>query len=93
MFDVDSTFVVRQRSIYNILDFLGDVGGLQESFHWLASAFLYFFGMRGLQGKIVSSIYHTETIDEKVQSNSQLQRGNSVRESDIKRSKKLVDSR
>ena len=38
---------IHKRSIYNALDFLGDVGGLQEALLRLGSIFLFFFGSNG----------------------------------------------
>ena len=49
--------IVNSRKIYNSLDFLGDVGGLQEALNRLGFAFMYFFGAHGLQGHIISSIF------------------------------------
>ena len=46
--NIDPTLTIRQRAIYNFLDFLGDVGGLQEALNRIGSVFLYFFGVRSL---------------------------------------------
>ena len=74
--DIDPTFVSHQRSIYNFLDFMGDIGGLYEALNPVGAAFMYFFGTRGLQGLIVSSIFFVETADEKTQLKSLFQKGN-----------------
>ena len=61
---ISPSLIVRKRSIYNFLDFLGDVGGLREAFNQLGAVFLYFFGARGLHGYLVSSIFFIENTDE-----------------------------
>ena len=67
MFDVDSTFVVRQRSIYNILDFLGDVGGLREAFKSIGFAILYLFGSQGLRNFLIKELFWIKSDSEETQ--------------------------
>ena len=58
--EIDPDVTVRHRNIYNALDFLGDVGGLREAFNQLGAVFLYFFGVRGLNGYLISSLFFVE---------------------------------
>ena len=69
---------MRKRSIYNFLDFLGDVGGLQGAFNQLGAVFLYFFGTRGLQDYLISELFKEESIEEKVKSREVFQHGDKV---------------
>lgn len=58
--------IVHSRAIYNALDFLGDVGGLQEALNKLGIIFMTLFSSRGLQGYLVSSLFKIEGENERV---------------------------
>ena len=64
--EINPMQVIRHRSIYNFLDYMGDVGGLYWAFSRIGSVFLYFFGIRSLQGYLVSSIFSVESAEERV---------------------------
>ena len=91
MAQISSTRVNHSRSIYNFLDFLGDVGGLQEAFNQLGAAFLYFFGTRGLQGYLISALFKEESHEEKTQSRKVFEKGNDINEQGVRLSQYLVD--
>ena len=58
--DMDTNLYEHKRSIYNMLDLLGDVGGLREALITIGQIFLAIFGPRGLNGFLASKLFWTE---------------------------------
>lgn len=49
--------IVHARSIYNALDFLGDVGGLFDALKLIGAAIVSVFGTSGLHLSLVGSLF------------------------------------
>ena len=58
--DMDVNLYEHKRSIYNVLDFLGDVGGLREALKTIGQLFLMIFAPRGFNGYLASKLFWTE---------------------------------
>lgn len=52
--------VYHSRAIYNVLDFLGDIGGLRDALKLIASILVGLFGSEGLKNKLLSKNFFTE---------------------------------
>ena len=48
------------RSIYNLLDFLGDVGGLREAFRLISGSILGLIGQGGLAQHLLKRLFYKE---------------------------------
>jgi len=58
---VNPDLVIHKRSIYNVLDLLGDVGGLQEALKTIGALIILLFGQNGvLQSYLISRIYYSQ---------------------------------
>ena len=57
MFYQDSHKIVHSRAIYNILDFLGDVGGLLDALKLIAGTIVGLILRDNLTGKLVSLLF------------------------------------
>ena len=55
--EMDINLHEHKRSIYNLLDFLGDVGGLREALISIGQLFFMLFGQRGLQGFLAGKLF------------------------------------
>ena len=58
--EMDINLHEHKRSIYNLLDFLGDVGGLREALISIGQLFFMLFGQRGLQGFLAGKLFWQE---------------------------------
>lgn len=62
---VDPDRINHQRTIYNLLDFLGDVGGLLEALRQMGALCLFLLGKNGaLSGYLVKSLLKTVSSQE-----------------------------
>ena len=57
IFSSDTTVLNHSRAIYNILDFLGDIGGLRDALKLIASALATFFTKGRLTNLLISKIF------------------------------------
>ena len=58
--------IVNKRSIYNVLDFMGDIGGLKEALSQLCALFLFILGKdHSFNGFLVNSIFKKPSKQEK----------------------------
>ena len=57
LIEMDINLREHKRSIYNLLDFLGDVGGLREALISIGQLFVMLFGQRGLQGFLAGKLF------------------------------------
>ena len=53
-----STKLFHQRSIYNVLDFLGDIGGLLDALKLIASTIVGLLMNRSLSNHIISQLFY-----------------------------------
>lgn len=51
-----------KRNIYNVLDLLGDIGGLREALITIGRLLFLVFGQSGLQGFLASQLFWKETL-------------------------------
>jgi len=58
-FEINSDLIINKRSIYNVLDFLGDVGGLREALLAIGQLVLLLCGQSSLSGYLVSKVFQT----------------------------------
>ena len=65
--EIDPSLYVHYRSIYNLLDFLGDVGGLREAFKSIGFAILYLFGSQGLRNFLIKELFWIKSDSEETQ--------------------------
>jgi len=59
--EVDFAETKTQRTVYSIMDWLGDVGGLYDALRLLASLVLIIFQSKLFQIKLVTSIFSKQT--------------------------------
>ena len=59
-FSVDSTVLNRTRAIYNVLNFLGDVGGLYDALKLIAWFLTTLFTYGKLNNDLTSQIFFNE---------------------------------
>ena len=50
-----------ERKVYDVLTFLGDIGGLKEALHAIGILFVSFLSHKMMISKIVKKIYHIRT--------------------------------
>ena len=56
--ELDKTILIRSRSIYHVLDFLGDVGGLFDALKLIAQSMLFLLGQGGLVSLLVGKLFY-----------------------------------
>ena len=54
----DSTKLFHQRAIYNILDFLGDIGGLLDALKLIAATFVGLITNKSLSNYLISKLFY-----------------------------------
>jgi hypothetical protein len=54
---VDSRYIIYYRQVYTILEFLGDVGGLQQMLFIIGMLLVTFFARRQFFSSIIKEVY------------------------------------
>ena len=55
---LDSLINSRSRSIYNVLDFLGDIGGLFDALKLIAEFMVFLLGNRGVSMFLIGKLFY-----------------------------------
>ena len=66
VFTLDTDVLIHERSVYNILDLIGDVGGLIEGIGYITGAFLFvinLFIQNPMTQYLVSAIFTLPDLD------------------------------
>ena len=61
---MDKDVVEYRRSVYTILNLLGDIGGLQGALTWLGLVLMVIFGSDGTNKLFLYKIFRTEALQE-----------------------------
>ena len=59
-FSLDSSVLNHSRAIYNLLDFLGDIGGLYDCLKLIAWPLISVFGSGAMTNRLNSKVFYTE---------------------------------
>ena len=59
-FVADDIELHHSKAIYNLLDFLGDVGGLSDALRLIAWGILNIFASEGMINSLISKVFYTE---------------------------------
>ena len=57
---LDKTVLNHSRAIYNVLDFVGDIGGLSDGLRLIAWTLLYLFAPGGKTSLLISMIFYAD---------------------------------
>lgn len=60
---MDKSFDIYERKIYDLMEMLGDIGGLAESLNILGAFLVVFFAHRMFIGSILRNIYQLRNAD------------------------------
>ena len=63
-FELDQNFVVTDRQVYSVLDWLGDIGGLVESLFFIGGIVLMVFNYTYFDFLITSHLFKVRSKDE-----------------------------
>ena len=61
VYKLDQDRLLVQRIVYNVLDYLGDIGGLFGTFNGLANTFSLIMNFNGVYHLLTSSLFSVET--------------------------------
>ena len=65
VYELSNDRVLIQRIVYNVLDYLGDIGGLFGIFSGFASVFSLIMNFNGVYHLLTSSLFRVETLAKK----------------------------
>ena len=61
---MDKDVTEYKRSVYTILNLLGDIGGLQGAMTWLGLVLMVIFGSDGTNKLLINKVFRTEALSE-----------------------------
>lgn len=72
-FSLHKSVVSHSRAIYNVLDFLGDIGGLRDALKLIAQILVSFFTSGGMMNHLISRVFYNSKLEENQSQSSPLQ--------------------